>query len=162
MSVIVNLDVQIASDVSSVPQESEIRSWLEDAISAVLKEQEGSCEVAVRIVDETEGRELNRRFRQQDKSTNVLSFPAADNVVDPLCGSDCRSLGDIVICAPLVEREAAQQGKQAASHWGHLLLHGTLHLLGYDHQTEEDATQMEALERQLLASRGIEDPYVIP
>ena len=109
-----------------------------------------------RIVDEAEGRALNERWRGRDHATNVLSFPAElpPGVALPL-------LGDLVVCAPVVAREAAEQGKAEADHWAHLVIHGTLHLLGFDHETEAEATVMEDLERALLAGLGIGDPYAI-
>ena len=159
MSVSVAVEVQIASSVASIPAEAEIRSWLEHAVATVCKQSDDAYEVAVRIVDEPEARELNRQYRQQDKATNVLSFPSANDAIAGLTDERVRPLGDVVICGPVVEREAAEQGKDPASHWSHLLVHGVLHLLGYDHESEAEAVQMEALERDLLAKRGIEDPY---
>ena len=110
----------------------------------------------MRIVDEAEGRALNARWRGRDYATNVLSFPAElpPGVALPL-------LGDLVVCAPVVAREAAEQGKPEADHWAHLVIHGTLHLLGFDHESESDAVVMEGLERELLAGLGIGDPYAI-
>ncbi len=161
MGVTVVVDVQIASDVVSVPSESEIHSWLSHTVSSVCKEEAAEFELAVRVVDEPEGRDLNRQFRDQDRATNVLSFPVIDDPSMNIPDADARALGDIVICGPLVEREAAEQHKDPASHWGHLLVHGALHLLGYDHETEAEAVQMENLERELLAARGIDDPYSV-
>lgn len=161
MGATVVVDVQIASDVTTVPSKSEIHSWLSDTVSSVCKEESAEFDLAVRVVDEPEGRDLNRQFRDQDKATNVLSFPVVDGISTKLPGADVRALGDIVICGPLVEREAAEQHKDPASHWAHLLVHGALHLLGYDHETEIEAQQMESLERELLAARGIDDPYSV-
>lgn len=159
MGVTVVVDIQIASNVASVPSELEIHSWLSQTVSTVCKEEAVEFEIAVRVVDEPEGRDLNRQFRDQDKATNVLSFPLVDDPSMRNPDADARALGDIVICGPLVEREATEQNKDPASHWGHLLVHGALHLLGYDHETEAEAEQMESLERELLAARGIDDPY---
>ena len=161
MGVTVVVDVQIVSDVTSVPSQSEIHSWLSHTVSSVCKEESAEFDLAVRVVDEPEGRDLNRQFRDQDNATNVLSFPVVDDPSMNIPDADARALGDIVICGPLVEREAAEQHKDPASHWGHLLVHGTLHLLGYDHETEAEAVQMENLERELLAARGIDDPYSV-
>lgn len=111
----------------------------------------------MRIVDEAESRALNHRFRDRDAPTNVLSFPAGDDLVLP--EGEARPLGDIVLCAPVVEREAALQGKPAGAHWAHLLVHGALHLLGYDHGNDADAAEMEALEIAVLAAGGLPDPY---
>lgn len=157
MSAEISVDVQNASVAGNVPAEREIRSWIRTAI-----EQAGApspAEVSVRIVDEEEGQALNRTYRGTNKPTNVLSFPAGNDSGAGLPPEVPRSLGDIVICAPVVVREARAQGKDVADHWAHLLVHGTLHLLGYDHERDEDATKMEDLERRTLAARGLGDPY---
>ena len=107
------------------------------------------------LVDEAEGRELNRTWRQKDYATNVLSFPA--DVPDELL--DIPLLGDLVICVAVVEREAAEQGKELEAHWAHLVIHGCLHLLGYDHIDDDEAEEMETLEQTLLAELGHPDPY---
>jgi probable rRNA maturation factor len=112
------------------------------------------AELSIRIVGAREGRALNRQYRDKDYATNVLSFPAElpRGVASPL-------LGDMVICAPVVAREAREQGKSARDHYAHLTVHGVLHLLGFDHQNERDATRMETLETRILATLGIADPY---
>lgn len=154
MSETILIDVQIATDASSVPDSTEIQNWLQ---SAVAESTDGGCyEVSVRVVDETEGRSLNRQYRQIDNATNVLSFPSG---ADPLPDGGYHALGDIVLCAPVVEREAAEQGKAIADHWMHLLVHGALHLVGYDHESAADAERMEAVETAFLAARGIANPY---
>ena len=150
----VEIDIQIASDVPGMPEEAEMTAWLEEAIGHRFSDE--ATELSVRVVDEEEGRQLNLRYRHIDKPTNVLSFPAEH---DPVPEGMPRQLGDIVICAPVVTREAVEQGKDAQSHWAHMLVHGVLHLLGYDHETAGDAREMEAIERELLAKSGIEDPY---
>lgn len=150
----VAVNVQIASDVVSIPDADEIEILLQH-VFAESENREG-FEVSVRVVDEAESRDLNKRFRAIDNSTNVLSFPA-DNADLP--AELAPALGDIVICGPVVEREALQQGKDRGHHWAHLIVHGALHLLGYDHETEDDAEIMESLERKILAARGIRDPY---
>ena len=101
---------------------------------------------------------LNRDYRQQDKVTNVLSFPAGE--VAGLPDDASSSLGDIVICAAVVSDEATRQGKAVADHWAHMLVHGTLHLLGYDHDSNTEAVEMEGLETRILASNGLADPYL--
>jgi probable rRNA maturation factor len=148
------IDIQIASDAGSVPTEDVIGGWIAAALDSASEST--LYEVSIRIVDESESRQLNNDYRGKDSATNVLSFPGDDDV---LPDDAPRSLGDIVICAPIVEREADEQGKAAADHWAHLLVHGTLHLLGYDHEIDEDATRMEALETDILATRGVADPY---
>ncbi len=150
----------MACQVDSIPLKAEVQSWLEQAFQAGSRDTSRQCEVAVRIVDEKESRKLNQQFRQQDKATNVLAFPAGSpDGITGLPEVEVQALGDLVICGPLVEEEAEEQGKSPASHWGHLLVHGMLHLLGYDHQTSSQAVEMEAMEKQLLADRGFEDPY---
>jgi probable rRNA maturation factor len=151
----VDIDIQIASRAQGIPSRGDIRKWVSEA----LKSGHDSLdrEIAVRIVDEAEMQVLNRDYRQQDRPTNVLSFPAA--AVDGLPASEPAALGDIVVCAGVVASEAAEQGKALADHWGHMLVHGTLHLLGYDHMSAADAAEMEDLERRVLAGLGVADPY---
>ena len=152
----ISVDLQIACRVKSAPREAEVHSWLEQAYQAGSTDALRPCDVSVRIVDEDESRQLNSQYRQQDKATNVLAFPAASL---GLPNGEADLLGDLVICGPLVEQEAEHQGKSPASHWGHLLIHGMLHLLGYDHETASQAAEMETVERRILAERGFEDPY---
>ena len=146
----IELDLQLATDANA-PGEADFRRWCELA----LRQRSADSELTIRLVDEPEGRELNRTWRQKDYATNVLSFPA--DVPDELL--DIPLLGDLVICVPVVEREAAEQGKALEAHWAHLVIHGCLHLLGYDHIDDEEADEMEALERTLLAELGHPDPY---
>lgn len=144
------LDLQRASTAPG-PSDAEFRRWCELA----LRQRSADSEMTIRLVDETEGRELNLTYRHKDYATNVLSFPA--DVPDDLL--DIPLLGDLVICVPVVEREAAEQGKALDAHWAHLVMHGCLHLLGYDHIDDDEAEEMEALERELLAEFGHPDPY---
>ncbi|SEQ42927.1 probable rRNA maturation factor [Azotobacter beijerinckii] len=144
------LDLQLASE-RPLPAESDFRRWCELA----LRQRTADSELTIRLVDEAEGRELNRTWRHKDYPTNVLSFPA--EIPDGLL--DIPLLGDLVICVPVVEREAAEQGKPLDAHWAHLTIHGCLHLLGYDHLEDEEAEEMENLERDLLAELGYPDPY---
>ncbi len=109
-------------------------------------------ELGIRVVGAGESRELNARWRGRPKPTNVLSFPAAHSMRG-------RQLGDLVVCAPVVAREARDQGKPLSAHWAHMIVHGTLHLLGFDHERAADAKRMESRERALLARLGIADPY---
>jgi probable rRNA maturation factor len=123
---------------------AKVRRWVGAAL-------ERPAEIAVRIVGEAEGRALNREYRHKDYATNVLTF---DYTREPVVGAD------LVLCAPVIEREAREQGKELAAHYAHLLVHGTLHAQGYDHETgERDALEMEALEILLLASLGFANPY---
>ncbi|NQD93098.1 rRNA maturation RNase YbeY [Pseudomonas sp. CrR25] len=145
------LDLQIASQAAGLPSAEQFRAWCEVA----LRQRTADSELTIRLVDEAEGRELNRSYRHKDYATNVLSFPA--DVPDELL--DIPLLGDLVICAPVVEREAHEQDKRLEAHWAHLVIHGCLHLLGYDHIEDAEAEEMEALERTLLAELGHPDPY---
>lgn len=133
-----------------VPQRRSFERW----IGAIPELHRRRVEVNILVVGAAEGRQFNRRFRHKDYATNVLSFP-----YEPLPGEKTSLLGDLVICAPVVAREAAEQGKLLRHHYAHLSLHGVLHLLGYDHQTATDAEKMEALEVRLLADLGMPDPY---
>lgn len=156
----VNVELQVACRTETIPHEDDIRGWIEDALRASGGAAEGEYDVVVRVVDERESRALNYRFRQKDKPTNVLAFPAGDGAENgSLPDAPEKPLGDLALCAPVLEREAREQGKSPAAHWGHLLVHGTLHLLGYDHQDEAGAARMERLETGILAARGVADPY---
>jgi probable rRNA maturation factor len=150
-----NVDVQVASDAAGIPTSDDIREWIERTVAAADPDRD--ADVSVRIVDEQEMRALNRDYREQDKPTNVLAFPAGDTGFVP--PGEMPLLGDIVVCAAVVAREADEQGKPPGHHWSHMLVHGTLHLLGHDHVTDPQAQAMEALERQILDSLGIADPY---
>jgi probable rRNA maturation factor len=145
------VDIQIAS-TTPAPTEEEIRSWI--AASVAGRTEQEQVEVCVRLVDDDEMTQLNKTFRGKTGSTNVLSFPASlpGELGLPL-------LGDIVICSPVVAAEAAEQGKSSSAHWAHMTVHGTLHLLGYDHIEEEDAATMETLETAILAQLNYSNPY---
>jgi len=135
-----------------VPASASFRRWVEAALKSARRRK--ATEVSIRIVDADEGQALNLQYRGRDYATNVLSFPA-----DLPPGVNLPLIGDLVICAPVVAREAAEQGKTAAHHWAHMTVHGTLHLLGYDHIDDAEAEAMEALETRILAGLGIPDPY---
>ena len=147
----IELDLQLATEASDLPAEVQLRHWVELA----LRQRTADSELTIRLVDAEEGQELNRTYRHKDYATNVLSFPA--EVPEGLL--DIPLLGDLVICVPVVEREAREQKKALEAHWAHLVIHGCLHLLGYDHIDDEEAEEMEGLERQLLAELGYPDPY---
>lgn len=149
------LIVEVRSSVRrGVPSGARIARWAREATGARGR----GAELAVRVVGAAEGRRLNLLWRGRDYPTNVLSFPAPSGAPG---GRAPRSLGDIVICTQVVAREARQQGKRLDHHWAHLVIHGALHLLGYDHELERDALRMERRERVLLARFGIADPYRI-
>ncbi|MEJ2399042.1 MAG: rRNA maturation RNase YbeY [Gammaproteobacteria bacterium] len=149
-----HLDLQIALDTSgySLPTEAQIRQWLNAALDGRLSQ----AELTVRIVDEVESEQLNLQYRHKSGPTNVLSFPFESDV--PM---DIPLLGDIVICAPVVAREALEQHKDLLLHWAHIILHGTLHLLGYDHISDADAEKMERIEIQLMQQLGFPNPYEV-
>ena len=141
---------------AGIPAAASFRKWAAAALDGRIRE----ADLAIRIVGTREGRALNRHYRGKDYATNVLSFPAemAEGVKLPK-GVQMPLLGDLVICAPVVAREAKEQGKRPNDHYAHLTVHGVLHLLGWDHEDERDAECMEKLEREVLAGLGIEDPY---
>ncbi|UTW10332.1 rRNA maturation RNase YbeY [Marinobacterium rhizophilum] len=144
------VELQLACDAPGIPNETQLQGWVETALRG---RYEGG-ELCIRVVERSESQALNLQYRGKDKPTNVLSFPF--EVPD---GIELDLLGDLVICAEVVASEAAEQQKPLPDHWAHLVIHGTLHLLGYDHIKDEDAEEMETLERQLLASLSIPDPY---
>lgn len=145
------IDIETNTSSQKLPPVAALESW----ISAALKSQKlDEAEVSLYIVDEAESQELNSQYRGKDKPTNVLSFPAdiPEEVGIPL-------LGDLVVCAPVVEREAQEQGKTLEAHWAHMLVHGSLHLLGYDHIEDDEAGVMEALETEIITGLGFPAPY---
>ena len=155
------LDLQLASDCADIPKQEDIQLWLDTLLSY---QQVNNKEITVRIVDEAEIQELNQQYRGKDKSTNVLSFPfempefaLPDGV--QIDESMSNFLGDIVICAQVVTQESKQQNKLLNHHWAHMLIHGTLHLLGYDHIEELEADEMEGIEIATLQKLAIDDPY---
>ncbi len=157
------LEFQLESNAPGIPEEEQFRQWLKQCFPDV-----GEQTVVVRVVDEEESQQLNAQFRGKDKPTNVLSFPYEETQSMPegLSPDDepvliPEHLGDLVICAPVVAREASEQGKQPEHHWAHMLVHGTLHLFGYDHISEADAEEMESLEVLKLSQIGVSDPYAI-
>lgn len=145
------VDIQTASR-EPAPSEEDIRHWITAALAGQTTQER--VEISVRLVDEEEMTLLNETYRNQKGPTNVLSFPA-----DLPPDLDLPLLGDIVVCAPVVRAEAAQQGKSASAHWAHMTVHGTLHLLGYDHIEEEEAAKMEALESAILGQLDYSCPY---
>jgi len=145
------VDIQTASS-EPVPDEDDIRAWIEAALAGRTSREQ--VEVSVRLVDTDEMSTLNRKYRGKSGPTNVLSFPASLPAE-----LDLPHLGDIVICAPVVRSEAAEQGKDPAAHWAHMTVHGTLHLLGYDHCEEEEAVSMEATETAILNQLHYANPY---
>lgn len=139
---------------AGVPQRRSFETWVAAALRGAHRRRRTS--VNLLIADEPAARDFNRRYRGRDYATNVLSFPA-----DPLPDGNADAIGDLVLCAPVVAREAREQGKTARDHYAHLTVHGVLHLLGHEHENEAEAERMEALERRVLGGLGIRDPYLI-
>lgn len=143
------------------PSGQEIQSWAAAALAAAASNANVPVALTVRIVDASESQRLNLTYRNKDRPTNVLAFPA-DTSGWPralLKDMEFTPLGDLAICGPLVDQEAAEQDKPPEHHWAHLVVHGVLHLLGHDHQDADEAARMEALERDILRGLGVPDPY---
>ena len=146
------IDLQLASEnTEGLPSEAQILQWA----TAAVQPESDNVEMTVRIVDEAESHDLNLTYRGKDRPTNVLSFlfECPDEVELPL-------LGDLVICRQVVEREAIEQEKPLMAHWAHMIVHGSLHLLGYDHIEDDEAEEMESLETEIMQSLGFADPYL--
>ena len=144
------IETQMACASEDIPDEDSMRHW----VSAAMRDESATLELSVQIVDEQESAALNQQYRGKSGPTNVLSFPFDAVTPEPL-----PILGDLVICAPVVNREAIEQNKPAEAHWAHMCVHGVLHLLGYDHAGDSDAQVMEALETTILLDMGFPAPY---
>lgn len=148
----IELDLQLATEQQDqLPTLAQFQTWLDAAVS-LFKEQ---AEVTIRLVDQEESQELNRDYRGKDKPTNVLSFP-----FEAPPGIEIDLLGDLVICKQVVEQEAIAQEKPLQAHWAHMVVHGSLHLLGFDHINDDEAIEMETLETKILLKLGYADPYI--
>jgi len=145
------IEVQVLSNSVGVPDQEQIQCWVDLALEGYDRD----TEIVVRIVDVHESAQLNKQYRHKPGPTNILSFPA-----DIPEGIGLNLLGDLVVCAPVLEREALEQHKPLAHHWAHIIIHGVLHLLGYDHLTEEDADLMENKEINILQKLNITNPYL--
>lgn len=145
------IHVDIQREVEALPQNEELIKWVSEVLTT---EQHGDAELTIRFVNEVESAELNEQYRHKTGSTNILSFPfdAPDEV-------EINLLGDLIICTDVVKQQAIEQHKQELAHFAHMVVHGTLHLLGYDHLTEEEANIMESKETQVLSQLGYSDPY---
>lgn len=148
------LDVEYTISNTEFPTEEQFKTWVLSTLE--LTYQKSNAELSIRIIDKNESAMLNQTYRKKTGPTNVLSFPmeASIDIVPP-------HLGDLAICAPLVLQEAHEQNKSIISHWAHLTIHGILHLLGYDHQTDKDASKMEAIEKHIMKKLSYQDPYHI-
>ncbi len=151
------MDMQLAEELddfsSFLPSEEQLTLWASTALQGRTEFDEP--ELTIRLVAEEESQELNHEYRGKDKPTNVLSFPFEAPPEVPI-----ELLGDLIICAQVVQDESIEQGKTAEAHWAHMVVHGCLHLLGYDHIKDDEAEIMEDLERQILATLGYPDPYL--
>lgn len=163
------VELQNASDQTGLPDAASIKRWVALTLLRAGDTPAQQAELCVRFVDIDEGAQLNLQFRNIDKATNVLSFPAdvtiptAEHATGTMTASDDkvpRLLGDLVICGPVLAQEALAQGKALADHTTHLVIHGVLHLLGYDHETDSEAQAMEGLEIAILAELGVANPYI--
>jgi probable rRNA maturation factor len=159
----VQLDVQFGVARTGVPATRRLQLWSQAAYEVHhaahthgRKRPVQPVQVSLRIVGAAESRKLNRDWRDEDHATNVLSFPAGEM---PDVAGELPTLGDLVVCVPIVKREAQQQGKSLEAHWAHMVIHGVLHLLGYDHEVKRDAQLMEACEVAILGSLGFANPY---
>lgn len=143
------LDVQ--REVDALPSDEELLTWVNDTLAS---EQHGDTELTIRFVDEKESAELNQQYRHTTGPTNILSFP-----FEAPAGIEIELLGDLVICADVVKKQALEQQKEETAHWAHMVVHGVLHLLGYDHLTDAEADVMETKEIKILSQLGYPDPY---
>ncbi|MEZ8258910.1 rRNA maturation RNase YbeY [Vibrio cyclitrophicus] len=149
----IELDLQLAvENEQSLPTEQDIQLWLNKTIPQFQE----NAELTVRIVDTQESHQLNHEYRGKDKPTNVLSFP-----FEAPPGIELDLLGDLIICRQVVEKEAEEQNKPLLAHWAHMVVHGSLHLLGYDHIEDDEAEEMESLETEIMQTMGFEDPYIL-
>ncbi|MEZ8821645.1 rRNA maturation RNase YbeY [Vibrio sp. 10N.222.54.A1] len=149
----IELDLQLAvENEQGLPTEQDIQLWLDKTIPQFQE----NAELTVRIVDTQESHQLNHEYRGKDKPTNVLSFP-----FEAPLGIELDLLGDLIICRQVVEKEAEEQSKPLLAHWAHMVVHGSLHLLGYDHIEDDEAEEMESLETEIMQSMGFEDPYIL-
>ena len=150
------VDLQIATESEDqIPDLALMETWIKKAVLAGSSAEKEEAELTVRIVEDSESQTLNHQYRDKDKPTNVLSFPFQNPP-----GLTLPLLGDLVVCKNIVESEAINQSKTLTEHWAHMLIHGTLHLLGYDHIDPQEATIMESLETKLLIELGFADPYL--
>ncbi|MGN1394326.1 MAG: rRNA maturation RNase YbeY [Succinivibrionaceae bacterium] len=161
--IVINIDLQIAIEESNEKQIPTLEDFQKFAEAAILPHRE-NANLTIRIVDENESHELDLKYRQKDRPTNVLSFPydypegLPEEAYEEM-GIDTNYIGDLVICKSIVEKEALEQNKPLIAHWAHMIVHGSLHLLGYDHITDEEANVMESLETNIMTSLGFTDPY---
>jgi len=148
------LDIQLACSDNNLPSHEDFQLWVDSALLAAFN-SESSHELTIRVVDEAEIQQLNSQYRHKDKTTNVLSFP-----FEVPEGVELNLLGDLIICSQVVAAEAKSQNKALFDHWAHMVIHGCLHLVGFDHISDTDAQEMESLEIAILTKLGIDNPYL--
>ncbi len=147
------LELQVVFASEGQPEQTQLQHWLDTALYGIGRD----TEIVVRIVDEAESAELNHDYRGKQGPTNILSFPFE---APDIPGFESELLGDLVVCAPVLAKEAIEQGKPLSNHWAHIIIHGVLHLLGYDHIDEAEAEAMESQEIAILAKLEIPNPYI--
>lgn len=153
-----DLNFQLATELGEIPREEDFVLWVRAALKHLKVEEVSEHSLCIRVVDEEEISALNQTYRNKQGSTNVLSFPqdVPDFVTE---ATQEKALGDIVLCAPVVARQALEQNKEIIAHWAHLTVHGVLHLLDYDHENQEEADAMESIEIAILHQLGFANPY---
>ena len=149
-----HIELQNATQFQLLPRHSQLQQWINTVFQFIPFSLHSNSELTIRFIDKEESAELNKTYRDKNRTTNILSFPD-----ESIPGFSSTSLGDLAICAPLVDEEAKAQNKTLESHFAHLIIHGFLHLLGYDHIEEEEAEKMEGLEIKILSKLGYESPY---
>ena len=155
----IKVDIQIACENYNVPSKEDFETWIMLSIRNIDFILERDFEIGIRVVNESESKRLNKQYRKINQSTNILSFFSSmdDNI--RWSKTIPKPLGDLVICAPVIEREAIEQGKELFAHWAHMIVHGMLHLVGFDHAVEHEANEMESLEVDILEELGFSNPY---
>ena len=149
------IDLQVACTPTELPTKEQFQLWVDTALAEVSSEPKQEFELTIRLVNHEESQQLNMQYRGKDKPTNVLSFPF--EVPD---GIELNLLGDLIICIEVMKQEAQEQNKALFDHWAHLVIHGCLHLVGFDHISDTEAVEMESIETSILRKLGISDPYL--
>ncbi len=149
------IDLQVACTPTELPTKEQFQLWVDTALAEISSEPSQDFELTIRLVNNEESQQLNKQYRGKDKPTNVLSFPF--EVPD---GIELNLLGDLIICIEVMKQEAQEQNKALFEHWAHLVIHGCLHLVGFDHISDTEALEMESIEITILAKLGISNPYL--
>lgn len=150
-----DIDLQVACSQTELPTKEQLQLWVDTALNEVITTPQRSFELTIRIVNSEESQQLNKQYRDKDKPTNVLSFP-----FEVPEGIELNLLGDLIICIEVMKQEAQEQNKALFDHWAHLVIHGCLHLVGFDHISDTDALEMESIEITILEKLGINNPYL--